>query len=242
MMRVYLCGQKAFGAAAFDAIGKAGHETLGVSAPLQSSSHPDRPDRLRSAAELARVPFLPAGMLCADRLPPETDVIVAAHSHDFIGRQTRLRARVGAIGYHPSLLPRHRGRDAIRWTLKLRDCVAGGSVYWLTDSVDAGDLAAQDWCWVLPGDTPEELWRRDLFPMGVRLLVRVLADLASGTRVAVPQEEAAATWEPSWSRPPLRRPDLLLLGDGRSAEALRTVRERHADPSRALRGTPFSGG
>ena len=142
-MRVYLCGQKAFGAAALEAVRQAGHEILGVSAPLWSESEPERPDRLRAAADLARVPFLPAGMLCADRLPAGTDVIVAAHSHDFIGRATRLRARIGAIGYHPSLLPRHRGRDAIRWTIRLRDPVAGGTVYWLSDNVDAGDIAAQ---------------------------------------------------------------------------------------------------
>ncbi len=76
--------------------------------------------------------------------------------------------------------------------------------------------------------------------MGLRLIARVLADLAAGVRVAIPQEEAAATWEPSWSRPPLRRPDLLLLGDGRSAAPLHTVRERHADTLRDRRGSPFS--
>jgi methionyl-tRNA formyltransferase len=233
-MRVYLCGQKAFGAAAFEAIRRAGHEILGVSAPLWSESEPERPDRLRAAADLARVPFLPAGMLCADRLPAGTDVVAAAHSHDFIGRATRLRARIGAIGYHPSLLPRHRGRDAIRWTIRLRDPVAGGTVYWLSDNVDAGDIAAQEWCWVRSDDTVDTLWRRELFPMGLRLIEQALADLARGVRVAIPQDDAAATWEPSWSRPPLRRPDLLLLGDGRHAEALHMVRELHADPSQAL--------
>ncbi len=35
--------------------------------------------------------------------------------------------------------------------------------------------------------------------------------IASGT----PQDESLATWEPSWDRAPLRRPDLLLLADGR---------------------------
>jgi methionyl-tRNA formyltransferase len=227
-MRVYLCGQKAFGAAAFEAVRSAGHEILGVSAPLWSASEPDRPDRLRAVADAARVPCLPAGMLCAERLPRGTDLIVAAHSHDFIGRETRLRASIGAIGYHPSLLPRHRGRDAIRWTIRLRDPVAGGTVYWLSDNIDAGDIAAQEWCWVRPDDTAETLWRRELFPTGIRLIERVLGDLAAGVRVAVPQEPCVGTWEPSWSRPPVRRPDLLLLGDGRSAESMRTVCESSA--------------
>lgn len=228
-MQVYLCGQKAFGAAAFDAIRKAGHTVLGVSAPMCSETEPGRPDRLKSAADMSGVPVLPAGLLCAERLPAGTDVIVAAHSHDFIGRATRLRAAVGAIGYHPSLLPRHRGRDAVRWTLKMRDPIAGGTVYWLSDNIDAGDIAAQDWCWVRPGDTADALWRRELFPMGLRLILAALGDLSRGIRVAIPQDEDHATWEPSWSRPPLRRPDLLLLGCGSSADSLRTVRERYAD-------------
>jgi len=45
------------------------------------------------------------------------------------GRRTRARARVAAIGYHPSLLPLHRGRDALRWTIRDGDRVTGGSVY-----------------------------------------------------------------------------------------------------------------
>ena len=228
-MRVYLCGQKAFGAAAFEAIRAAGHQVIGVSAPMFSESETGRPDRLRFAADRAGVPFLPSGMLCCDRLPSTTDVIVAAHSHDFIGRSTRLKASIGAIGYHPSLLPRHRGRDAVRWTLRFGDPVAGGTVYWLSDNIDAGDIAAQDWCGVRRDDTPDTLWRRELFPMGLRLVVAVLHDLARGLRVAIPQEEEHATWEPSWSRTPLRRPDLLLLGDGLHADTLQTIRERHAD-------------
>jgi len=75
-------------------------------------------------------------------------------------------------------------------------------------------MAAQDYCLIEPGETAEDLWRDKLFPMGVRLFARVLADIAEGTVVAVPQEETVATWEPSWERPPLRRPDLTMIGPG----------------------------
>ena len=39
-----------------------------------------------------------------------------------------------------------------------------------------------------------------------------LADLAAGRIVARRQDEACASWEPSWERPPLARPDLDLIG------------------------------
>ena len=231
-MKIYLCGQKAFGAAVFKMCVEEGHLVLGVSAPLASERDPSRPDRLRFIGEQFAVPLLPAGMLSADNLPNGVDVILAAHSHDFIGRKTRLKTRLGAIGYHPSLLPRHRGRDAVRWTIKMGDAVAGGSIYWLSDNVDAGDIAAQDWCWVAPGTTPDQLWRDQLFDLGVELFRSVLRDLAAGTVVAVPQDEALATWEPSWSRAPLRRPDLLMLGGTISGF---NVRREHSDLHRPPR-------
>jgi methionyl-tRNA formyltransferase len=106
--------------------------------------------------------------------------------------------RYGALGYHPSLLPRHRGRDSVRWTIHTGDRIAGGTVYWLDDGADTGPIAAQDWCHVLPGDDAHTLWRRDLAPMGLRLLGRVLSELDAGVVTAVPQVAAAATWGPAF--------------------------------------------
>lgn len=209
-MRLLIAGQKRFGAETYRLCRRLGHDVVAV------------------AAEDDRVPWIRAGELRADCVPDGTDLIVAAHSHDYLGRRTRLRARLGAIGYHPSLLPLHRGRDAVRWTVKMGDRVTGGTVYWLSDALDAGDIAAQDFCLVRPGDTALELWRRDLFPLGLRLFERVLRDLARGVVVRIPQDDALATWEPSWDRPPVFRPELPLLGNGAPA-GYRVVRERWSE-------------
>jgi methionyl-tRNA formyltransferase len=155
---------------------------------------------------------MPSGTLRESTLPAGIDLIVCAHSHDFVGRRTRLKTKLGAVGYHPSLLPLHRGRDAVRWAIHAGDKVTGGSIYWLTDNVDCGPLAAQAHVLIRPGDSPEELWRRDLFPIGVRLFERVLADLSVGRLVRIPQRPDCATWEPSFMQPPIYRPDLLMLG------------------------------
>ena len=50
-------------------------------------------------------------------------------------------------------------------------------------------------------------WRDQLFPLGLKLYERVLSDLERGIVVRQPQNHALATWEPSWERPPLKRPD-----------------------------------
>ena len=217
-MRIFVAGQKAFGAAILEVALRCGHDVAGVSAPLHAASSGTTgqplPDRLRAAAEAAVVPWMPAGTLNAETLPRGVELIVAAHSHDFIGRRTRLRAELGAIGFHPSLLPLHRGRDAVRWAVHMGERVTGGSIYRLTDNIDAGPVLAQEHVFIRPGDTAEELWRRELFPLGVRLFARILG---GGWRIEdeVAQDEALATWEPSWARAPLHRPDLLLLASGR---------------------------
>ncbi len=197
----------------FRALQADGHELVGVAAPIPSTE--DEPmDALFRDAYLADVPVTLAGTLRAHCVPEGTELIVAAFCQDFIGAKTLRRARYGGIGYHPSLLPRHRGRDAIEWTVRMKDPIAGGSVYWLTERCDGGPIAAQDWCFVLDDDDARELYRRELFPMGVRLLRAVVGEIEGGKARRRPQNEAAATWEPSIGRPPIYRPELLELPPG----------------------------
>jgi methionyl-tRNA formyltransferase len=209
-LRVYVCGQKEFGARVLRLAVSLGHDVVGCCCPL-ANTRGDGPDRAREAADTFGIPCIPSGTLSADSLPDGVDVIVAAHSHDFIGQRTRYRARYGAVGYHPSLLPRHRGRDAIRWALRMKDPVIGGTVYWLNEVMDGGPIAAQDWCWLYDGDTPQDVWRDRLFPMGVRLLGEVLADVPRFFAGKHPQDERAATFEPAMNPPRAYRPDLLGL-------------------------------
>lgn len=225
-MRVFISGQKHFGAEIFRVCCQLGIEIVGVSSP-PFKENSKCPDRLRDIASRHNVPWIPAGTLNAETLPENIDLIIAAHSHDFIGQRTRLKAKLGAIGYHPSLLPMHRGRDAVRWAIKMGDKITGGSVFWLNENVDGGAIAAQGWCFIRPGDNAEELWRRDLAPLGVKLFRKVLQDLLAGNIIAVPQDESLATWEPSIGRPPLHRPDLLMIGSG-GLENYRVTTDKNA--------------
>lgn len=206
---ILLAGQKQFGAMALNALRVLPGVTVShVCAPLGC----DKPDRLAAQAELRGVPVIKAGTLKANTMPPGVDLIVAAHSHDFIGERTRQRARFGGIGYHPSLLPLHRGRDSIRWAVRMRERVTGGSVYRLSNRMDGGDVLAQRHVFIRPDDTADELWRRELAPLGVELLAQVVSAFARfGWQHGVAQDESLATWEPSIDRPPAHRPDLLMI-------------------------------
>lgn len=207
-MKIFLSGQKSFGFATFQLLRKLGHEIVGVAAPRSDGK--GKPDPLFEYANALDYPIIESDNLRAETLPDDTDLIVAAHSHAFVGRKTRNKAKLGAIGYHPSLLPLHRGRDAVNWTIKMRDRVAGGSVYWLNDSIDGGPIAAQEFILVEPDWNAHALWR-ELFPLGLYLFEKVLRDIENEKLVKIPQNEACMTWEPALNPPRLFRPELIQL-------------------------------
>ncbi len=192
-IRVFLIGSRAFGCAVRDLIiRRSGYALSGIAA-LEG-------DALMTSSV---VPEPYTGPLVAEAVPTDTDLIIAAHNQRFIPPAVLATARLGGLSYHPSLLPLHRGRDAIHWTVRDHDRVAGGTVYWLDNRVDGGPIAAQQWCFVRPDDTPSTLWRRELFPMGLRLIDQVLGDLLAGCAQRQAQDESCATWEPSITRPAL---------------------------------------
>lgn len=181
-----------------------GVEIAAVSAPLE--------DRLTELAAINGIPVITAGTLREATMPDGIDLIVAAHSHDFIGERTRLRATYGGIGYHPSLLPVHRGRDAIRWAIRMGDKITGGTVYRLSNRVDGGHIILQKPVFIKPKDTARELWNRELAPLGIELLAEAVAMFRDeGFIHGTEQDEEVATWEPSIDRPPLFKPDLFLI-------------------------------
>ena len=147
----------------------------------------------------------PGSVMPGSWVPDGVDLLVCAHAHCFVTAAARARARHGAIGYHPSLLPRHRGRDSVRWAIHMGDRVTGGTVYRMVDRADAGPILLQRWCWIRPEDTPESLWRRDLGPMGVDMLRETVRRLGRGDLAEREQDERLATWEPAFGRPPLAK-------------------------------------
>ncbi|AHY50394.1 methionyl-tRNA formyltransferase [Bradyrhizobium japonicum] len=163
----------------------------------------DAEDRLAASAKAAGIEVAVQAnpkLVVASEIGPDTDLIITAHSHARIGKDALAAAKFGGIGYHPSLLPRHRGKAAVEWTIKEGDPIAGGTIYHLADVMDAGAIAAQDWCFVKKGETARELWERALAPLGLKLL----ADVIDYVKVhkALPskvQDEQFATLAPSLS-------------------------------------------
>jgi len=192
-MKLTVVGSRYFGAAALERLLKEGIEIARVIVPATD-------DRLAMAAKAAGLEVFvldDSSIVPAEAIADGTDLIVAAHSHARVTSDALARSRLGGIGFHPSLLPRHRGIAAVEWTIREGDPIAGGSIYHLAERMDAGAIAAQDWCFVRQGETARELWERSLAPMGLDLLVRVIREARiSGKLPATPQDEQFATRAP----------------------------------------------
>lgn len=207
-LRIVICGQKAFGAAVVRRAVADGHAVVAASCPM-ANSRGDGPDQMMVACKTHSIPTVP--LLTSDTMPHQVDLIVAAHSHEFIGARTRLMARLGAIGYHPSLLPRHRGRDSIEWAIRFGDAVTGGTVYSMNGVMDGGPIVSQKWCWIYPGETASDVWRRRLFDIGVELLAEAINSADEVIPLAEGQDARLATFEPSIAVARKCRPDLLRI-------------------------------
>lgn len=211
-IRVFISGQKYFGelilhlCLQLDFI-----EVVGVCAPIGDKY-------VSKLAHRFNIPIVPAGTLNGDTMPDNVDVGITAHSFDYIGKRTRYKPTIGWIGYHPSLLPRHRGRSSIEWAVRMRDAITGGTVFWLNSGIDRGDIATQDIIFIDPklyGIEPKKaaklLWEHELQDMGVKLIEKVLNDISNGMIVKVAQKKEFSTFEPNTDVKDVFKPDLLMI-------------------------------
>jgi methionyl-tRNA formyltransferase len=102
--------------------------------------------------------------------------------------------RIGTLVFHPSLLPRYRGPDAIRWQLHYAEPVLGVTWFWASGEYDAGDICEQETVSYTPGMRARDIYDCILVPAGVRCLARAAASMGAGYVRRVPQDSAAATY------------------------------------------------
>ena len=135
----------------------------------------------------------------SDRLPL-SDLAVAPLLTQKLGADDIYAPRTGTLIFHPSLLPRHRGRDAIKWAYELKEPFTGVTWFWAAEGYDTGDICEQE---VLPLDLsvrPRDFYERGVIPAMVRTLAYAIGDISEGVIRRRPQNEAAATYEPPYKR------------------------------------------
>lgn len=154
---------------------------------------------LRPTAEAAGLPFMafdrvvePAVTAALTGWAPDWLFVVGISQ--LVPAAVRDLARVGAVGFHPTVLPEGRGRAPVAWTILLQK-PAAANLFFLTDDADSGDLIAQRPVPVLPDD-----YAADLIQRTNDVLEQMIVDLApafrSGQVPRMPQDHTRATYYP----------------------------------------------
>lgn len=118
------------------------------------------------------------------------DLIIAPLLRTKIGAHDIAQTRYGALVFHPSLLPRHRGPDAIKAAFRAGERVTGATWFWANSEWDAGDICEQEALEILPGERPREFYERAVIPSALKLLSYALCDLSAGHVRRRPQAAA----------------------------------------------------
>ena len=197
-MRLAIIGQADFGKATLDAFLTRGDTVAAVFCALEKPGA--RPDALRVAAEKAGVPVHQFASLRSDEAhaamrAANAELIVMAYVTQFAPQSLVTIPPLGAIQYHPSLLPRHRGPSAIGWAIAHGEKHTGLTIFRPTDGLDEGPVILQKTCDIGPLETLGEVYFNKLFPMGVTALVEAADLVASGRAVEHAQSEAYAGYE-----------------------------------------------
>lgn len=166
------------------------------------------PGRRRLRARLA--PTSPLVDLLSGDPAPDLEALLARVRPDLIVSWFWTRrftagqlgqARLGGIGAHPSLLPRHRGPNPYFAAIDAGDRVTGVTIHRLTERYDEGAILAQES--LLVGESDSWQLARRLDRPSLRQLRATVARMARGEPlVETPQDEAAATWAPDPQREP----------------------------------------
>jgi len=197
-MRIVLMGQAAFGEKVLGALLNRGEQVVAVYVP------PDQPgsniDPLKESAQQRGIPvFQPQRMRDPGvydkfvELAP--DLGVMAFVTDIVPQSILDCPRLGTIQYHPSLLPRHRGRSAINWAIINGDTVTGITILWPDAGIDTGPILLQKEADISPNDTVGSLYYNKLFPLGVEAIMESIDLIHKGEAPRIPQDESQATYE-----------------------------------------------
>lgn len=136
------------------------------------------------------------------------DILLVVGWSRICGPEFRRLARLGTLGYHPTLLPKMRGRAALAWTILLAPERGGATLFWLDEGVDSGPIAAQESFPLDPNVTLPGLidLHRDAL---ARMIPPLFASLAAGEIPSRVQDHGDATYlavrrpshgEIGWSR------------------------------------------
>jgi methionyl-tRNA formyltransferase len=198
-LRIAIMGQAAFGAKVLETLSDRGEKIIAAWLPRGKAG--GKPDPLKMAADGRRIPaFQPESYRTPETLEAfrstNPDLLIMAFVTDIIPPSFFGIPPQGAICYHPSILPRHRGGSAINWAVIMGDRETGLSIFWADAGMDTGPVLLQKRIPIGPEDTTGALYFNRLFPLGVEAIVESVGLIKEGRAPRMVQDEGVATYEP----------------------------------------------
>ncbi len=200
-MRLIFAGTPEFAALALQALITAGHDIpLVLTQPDRPAGRgmKVRPSAVKEVALAHGLPvYQPEGLKTEEARRPILEaapelMVVAAYG--LILPQAVLDIpRLGCVNIHASLLPRWRGAAPIPRAIEAGDADTGITLMQMAAGLDTGPILSLASLAIAPADTAGSLHDR-LAALGAGEIVALLPRLAAGTVVAVPQDDAHATY------------------------------------------------
>lgn len=165
------------------------------------------------------------------------DIFVVAAYAKILPKKILETPRLGAVGVHPSLLPRHRGSSPIQTAILNGDKETGVTLYVMDEKMDHGPILAQRKlanCDL--GTVHYETLSGKLAALGADLLVETLPKYLAGEIAPAPQRETEATFTKKFIRADayVKPEDLAEAREGRAprkaAEIGRKIRVFDPEP------------
>uniref|UniRef100_A0A669CCT4 10-formyltetrahydrofolate dehydrogenase n=1 Tax=Oreochromis niloticus TaxID=8128 RepID=A0A669CCT4_ORENI len=203
-MRIAVIGQSLFGQEVYKELRKDGHTIVGV------FTIPDKDGKADPLAEKDGVPVFkfPRWRLKGQAIQEVVtqykatgaELNVLPFCSQFIPMEVQLFYFTSCIGLHRTLIH--------------GDKKGGFTVFWADDGLDTGPILLQRECDVEPNDTVNTIYKRFLFPEGVKGTVEAVRLIAEGKAPKITQPAEGATYEC------IQKKDNAKIDWNQSAEAL----------------------
>jgi len=102
--------------------------------------------------------------------------------------------RLGTIGVHPSLLPKHRGATPIQTAILNGDEITGTTIFLIDEKMDHGAIIANSEFRIQNLEWNYETLMKKLAELSADLLIEILPNIEEKIKNAMPQDESKATY------------------------------------------------
>jgi len=232
-LSVAVFGQAAFGRDVLLRLLAAGHEVVGVVAPPVSpaAAAAGREDALAEEAQRLGLRLLRpralrrGGAAIAERVKEHAalgaELNVLAFVTQILPMEILDAPRFGSLCFHPSLLPKFRGGNALAWQIIMGERESGVTIFRPDAGVDTGPIVLQQGGFAIEKHhTAASLYFEQLYEPGVAAMLRAVELVEQGEARPQPQNECLASHQGlvddevariDWQRPAAQL-DCLLRG------------------------------